>query len=141
MGNRCLWTRRRALPIAHRPPAFCRWYDLRNCPHGFGNAAAATTPVESESRSRPCDDLLEVPREGSGAPLLVRSRARRRLGTLAKARTNSGAADQPLHTRKEMGATKSNQRGAGGITGRPCCGGGRNDLEERPCPPSSHHNR
>ena len=103
--------------------------------------AAATTAVEPESRSRPGDDLPEVSREGSGAPLLVRSRARRRFGTLAKARTNSGAADRPLHPRKEMDATESNYCGAGGIAGGAGCDGGRNDLEERPCPPSSHHNR
>ena len=43
--------------------------------------------VKSESRSRSLDNLSEVSRERSTAPLLFRSRARRRLGTLAKART------------------------------------------------------
>ena len=44
--------------------------------------------VKSESRSRSFDNLPEVSRERSKAPLLVRSRARRRPGTLAKARAN-----------------------------------------------------
>src|SRR5205814_10724966 len=92
-----------------------------------------------KSRERPCNELPEMPRERSAAPLLFGPRARRRLGTLAKARTNSGAADRPLHTRKEMVATESNYCGPGGITGRPRCGSERNDLEDRPCPPSSHN--
>ena len=51
----------------------------------FGHRAAATAPIKSKNRSRSRDDLSQVPREGSKAPLLFRSRARRRSRTLAKA--------------------------------------------------------
>ena len=50
-----------------------------------GYRAAATAPVKSENRSRPLNNLPQVSRERSKAPLLFRSRAGRRSRTLAKA--------------------------------------------------------
>ncbi len=130
----------RLVETESRPSAFRRGHNLSNCPDGFGNGAPTATALQSKSRSRPCNDLPEVSREGSGAPLLIRSRARRRLGTLAKARTNSGAANRPLHTRKEMVATESNQRARGRFFNSLGRGGWLEYLEKR-INPSSANNR
>jgi len=46
--------------LTGHPP--CWRHDVRNCPAGFGHRAAATAFVEPETRSRPCNDLPEVPR-------------------------------------------------------------------------------
>ena len=76
--DRCLWTWRGPVSTAHRPSAFCRRNNLRDHQVTFGNRAAATAPVKSENRSRSFHYMPEVPGERSTAPLLVRSRARRR---------------------------------------------------------------
>ena len=56
------------------------------------------------------------------APISVRTCAGGRFGTLAKARTDSGAAHWNFHARKEMGATQSNKRATRSIPDR--TGGG-----------------
>ena len=81
--NRCVWAWCSALPTSHWPSAFCRRHNLRDHQVTSGNRAAATTSVESESRSRSFYHLPEVSRERSTAPLLFCSRPCRRLGTLA----------------------------------------------------------
>ena len=63
--------------------------------------------LNPKDRSRPVHDLPEVPRERSTAPLLFRSRAGRRPGTLAKARADPREAKWIFHTRPQMGATQS----------------------------------
>ena len=83
--HRCLWTWRSSLPIADRSAAFCRWNNLRDYQATLGHRAAATAPLKSENRSRSLNNLPQMPRERSKASLLVRSRAGRRPGTLAKA--------------------------------------------------------
>ena len=67
------------LSNAHRPAAFCRRNDLRNDSTGLGNRAAEPAALESESGSRSCHDLLEVPREGSKAALRNRRSAGARM--------------------------------------------------------------
>ena len=106
-GHGCLWTWRGALPTADWPSAFCWRNNLRDDQATAGHRAAATAPVESKNRSRSFHDLSEVPRERSKAPLLFRSRAGRRPGTLAKARANPGKAKWIFHTGQQMGATES----------------------------------
>src|SRR5436190_862226 len=91
----------------------------------------ATAPLESENRSRAFHNLSEVFGERFNAPLLVRSRARGRFGTLAKARTNSGTTHWSFHARKEMGVAESNYCGVDRVVGRPGSGRGRDHLEER----------
>src|SRR6266481_8544795 len=64
-----------------------------------------------------------MPRERSKASLRLRSRAGRRLGTLAKLQTNCGTAHRTGRPRKKVGATQSNQRATCSIddgTGRSC---------------------
>ena len=56
----------------------CWRNNLRNDSAGFGNRAAATATLKSESGSRSCHDLPEVSRERSAAPLRFRSGAGRR---------------------------------------------------------------
>ena len=90
--HRCLWTWRSTLPIADRSAAFCWRNNLRDDQVTLGYRAAATASVESENRSRSLHNLSQVSRERSKAPIFVRSRAGRRFGTLAKARTDPGAA-------------------------------------------------
>src|SRR5207247_11205212 len=92
-----------------------------------------------QMRSRSTNDLPKVSREATGAPLLIRSRARRRPGTLAKARTNSGAAARPLHTRKEMVATESNERARGRVFNGLGRGGWLEYLEKRINPSSANN--
>ena len=116
--HRCLWTWRSALPIADRSAAFCWRNNLRDDQVTAGYRAAATAPVKSENRSRSLNDLPQVSRERSKAPLLFRSRAGRRSRTLAKARTDPGAAHWNFHARQEMGATESNQRATCSVPGR-----------------------
>ena len=99
--NRCLWTWRSALPTADRSAAVCRWDNLRNYQVTPGYRAAATAPLKSENRSRPLNNLPQVSRERSAASLLVRSRAGRRPGTLAKARTDSGPPHRSFHAGKK----------------------------------------
>ena len=89
----------------------------------LGYRAEATAAFKSENRSRSQHDLPQVSRERSKAPLLFRSGAGRRSRTLAKARTDSGAAHWSFRARKEMGPAQSNQRTPRGISG--CSGGGR----------------
>ena len=60
-----------------------------------------------KDRSRSFHDLPEVPGERSKAPLLFRSRAGRRLGTLAKARANPGEAKWIFHSWPQMGAAET----------------------------------
>ena len=88
----------------------------------LGHRAATTAPLESENRSRPLNNLPQVSRERSKAPILFRSRAGRRSRTLAKARADSGATHWGCRPRQKMGATQSNQRATGGIAAR--AGGG-----------------
>ena len=71
----CLWTWCRALPIADRSTALCRWNNLRDDQVTLGYRAAATALVESENRSRSLNNLPQVSRERSKAPILFRSRA------------------------------------------------------------------
>ena len=99
--NRCLWAWRSALPASNRPSTLCRRNNLRDDQVTSGNRAAATASVECESRSRSFHDLPEVPRERSAAPLLFCSRAGRRPGTLAKARTNPSQAHRSCSPRKK----------------------------------------
>src|SRR5206468_12233808 len=86
--DRFLRTRGSVLPTAYWSSAFCRRNNLRNRSAGLGNRTSATAAIEPEDRSRTFHDLSKVFGERSKAPLLVRSRAGRRFGTLAKARTN-----------------------------------------------------
>jgi len=68
-------------------------------------------------------------RERSTAPLLVRSRARRRPRTLAKARANLREAKWVFHTWPQMGPTESKHDRAGHIAGRPRSRSERDRLE------------
>ncbi len=97
--HRCLWTWRGALPIAHRSSAFCWRNNLRDDQATAGHRTAATAPVKSKDRSRSFHNLSRMPGERSKAPLLFRSRAGRRFGTLAKARTDPGEAHTGFFTR------------------------------------------
>ena len=63
-------------------------------------------------------NLPQVSRERSKAPILFRSRAGRRSRTLAKARADCSAAHWSFHARQKMGATQSNQRALGSMSGR-----------------------
>ena len=74
-------------------------------------------------------DLPEVSGERSTAPLLVRTRAGRRPGTLAKARANPGKAKWNFHTRPQMGAPKSKHDRASHVAGRPRNGSEHDRLE------------
>ena len=136
---RCLWTWRSTLPIADRSSAFCRRNNLRDDQVTVGYRAAATAPLKSENRSRPLNNLPQVSRERSKAPLFVRSRAGRRPGTLAKARADSGAPHRDLRPRQKMGATKSNQRAPCGIAGRIGSGSWLDRLEKRIYPASGNN--
>ena len=69
------------------------------------------------------------------ASLLFRTGASRRPRTLAKARTDSGPAHWTLHARKKMGATQSNQRALGSVSGRVGSSRGLDRLEKRIYPP------
>ncbi len=75
-------------------------------------------------------NLSQVSGERSKAPLLIGSRTRRRLGTLAKARADSGAAHWSFRARKEMGATQSNQRASGNVPDRTGGSRGMDRLEK-----------
>ena len=66
------------LPIADRSSAVCRWNNLRDDQVTVGHRAAATAPVKSENRSRSLNNLPQVSRERSKAPVLFCSRAGRR---------------------------------------------------------------
>ena len=59
--------------------------------------------VESENRSRSVNNLSQVPRERSKAPLLLRSRAGRRFGTLAKARADPARSELDFSHMAENG--------------------------------------
>ena len=89
----------------------------------------AAAPVKSESRSRPLDDLPQVSRERSTAPLLVRSGAGRRPRTLAKARANLREAKWVFHAWPQMGSTESKHDRAGHVAGRPRSRSDRHCLE------------
>ena len=88
----------------------------------LGHRAAAAAPLKSENRSRSQHDLPQMPRERSKAPIPFCPRAGGRFRALAETRAHSGATHRSLHARKEMGATQSNQRVPGGISG--CIGRG-----------------
>ena len=83
--HRCLWTWCCTLPVAHRSAAVCRWSNVRDDQVTAGYRTAATASVKSENRSRPLNNLPQMPRERSKASILFCSRAGRRFGTLAKA--------------------------------------------------------
>ena len=68
-------TRCRALPIAHRSSAVCRWSNVRDDQVTVGYRAAATAAVKSKNRSRPLNNLPQVSRERSKAPVFFCSRA------------------------------------------------------------------
>ena len=92
--------------------------------------------MESENRSRSLHNLPEVSRERSAAPLLFRSRARPRLGALAKARTDPCETERIFHTCQQMGPTKSNNCGNGCACADPLSGGEHGGLEKRDGSPS-----
>src|SRR5262245_45364502 len=98
--------------------------------------------MEFEDRSRPLNDLPQMPRERPKASLLFRSRARRRSRAVAKTRADLGATHRAGRPRREVGAPQSNQRAPGNIADR--TGGGRwlDRLEERIDPTTaSNRNR
>jgi len=80
--------------------------------------AAPTALVEFENRSRSFENLPQMPREGSKAPLFFRTRSGRRSRTLAKARTDFGASRRNPHPQQKMGATQSNQCTLSGVASR-----------------------
>jgi serine/threonine protein kinase len=69
--------------------------------------AEATTPVKSKNRSRSFHNLPQVSGERPKAPLLFRSGAGGRSGTLAEARADPGEAKWVLQTLEEVGATET----------------------------------
>src|SRR5262245_45647515 len=73
-----------------------------------------------------------MPGKRSKVPLLVRSCAGGRFGTLAKARANPRETKRVFHTRQEMGATESRYRCPCHVVGSPCSGFGRDVLEPWP---------
>ena len=73
------------LPVTNRSPAFCWRHNLRDNQIAARYGAAPTAPVEFEDRSRSLDNLPQVPRERSKAPLFFCTCAGRRSRTLAKA--------------------------------------------------------
>src|SRR5207248_4291095 len=129
--HRCLRAWRSALPIAHWAAALCRWSNLRDDQVIAGYRAAATAPVEYESRSRSQHDLPQVPRERSKTPLFFRSRAGRRSRTLAQARTNSGATHRLYCPCQKMGAEETSYCRVDWIAGCFGCSHGLEYMEER----------
>src|SRR5262249_33089687 len=127
----CLWTWRSALPTPDRSAAVCWWGYVRDDQAAPGYRAAPPAPIKSKDRSRSLNHLSQVSRERSKAPLLVRSRAGRRSRTLAKARTDSGAAHRSFRARKEMGATQSKHLSHGGNVARPRSAIRSDRLEKR----------
>src|SRR5207247_9879926 len=99
-----------------------------------GYRAAATTPLESEDRSRSFHDLFEMSRERFKASLFFRSRAGPGFGALAKLRTNSCPTYWNFHARKEMGATQSKYRCHVGYVARAGGAVRCNRLEKRLSP-------
>src|SRR5262249_6444816 len=117
-----------------RSSSFCRRNNLRDDQVSSRYRAAATAPLKSEDRPRSLHNLPEVPRERSEAPVFVRSRTGRRSRTLAKARTDSGAAHWSFRARKKMGTAQSKHR-SHGVNGARPRGAVRDDrLEKRICP-------
>src|SRR5262249_12259944 len=68
------------------------------------------SPMESENRSRSVDDLPQMPRKRSEAPLFFRSRARRRPRTLAKTRADQGTPHRTNYSRRKVDPPKSKVR-------------------------------
>ena len=66
------------LSTADRSAAVCRRSNVRNNQVAARYGPAATPRLKSENRSRPLNDLPQVSRERSTAPVLFRSRAGRR---------------------------------------------------------------
>jgi serine/threonine protein kinase len=91
--------------------------------------------LEAEPRQprlwNPKIDLSEVFGERSKAPLLVRSRAGRRLGTLAEARTNPRQTKRIFHTCPQMGAKETSYCCVDCVVGCFGSGHGLECLEKR----------
>ena len=91
-----------------------------------GERAAAAAVVESKNRSRPFNNLSQVPGERSKAPVFFRSGTCRRPRTLAKARADSGTPHRNFHSSTQMGASKSSYYCLDWIIG---CFGSSDELE------------
>src|SRR6202035_5145496 len=87
--------------------------------------------MESEDRPRPVNDLPQVSRERSKAPVLFRSRAGRGSRTVARARANSGAAHWNFRARPQMDSTQSHHGGADSIVDRALGGDWDAGVESR----------
>src|SRR5207244_1053823 len=116
--------------------ALCRRNNLRDHQATLGYGAAATAPLKSENRSRSLNNLSQVSRKRSKAPLLFRSRTGRRPRALAKARADLGPTHWNLNPWPKVGSAQSNQRAASGVTRGVGSDRWMEYLEERTSPPS-----